>query len=267
MTVTPALFDFTPARAPLLISVPHAGTFIDPEISAAMTPAAASLADTDWHVDRLLEFATASGAGMIVARRSRYVIDLNRGPSNDQLYPGQRNTGLVPGQTFDGQDLYEGGTPDAAEINTRTAIYWQPYHDRLAAEITRLRDRFGRVVLFDGHSIRARVPTLFEGKLPDLNLGTNDGASADPELSRLAFDILQSTEGFDAVHNGRFKGGYITRQYGRPGEGVHALQLEIAGSCYMDEDRPNPYDATRAAPLRAVLVRLVAALQDWVSSP
>jgi N-formylglutamate deformylase len=259
-----ALFRFEPASVPLLISVPHAGTKLDKAIADRMTPTALEVPDTDWHVDKLYEFATATGVGMIVARHSRYAIDLNRDPENVPLYPGMRNTGLVPTRTFDGVEIYEGSSePGDTEVADRIQSYWRPYHERLRSELDRLHREFGAVVLLDGHSIRSHVPTLFDGKLPDLNLGSNGGDSADPQLSDVAFKILNSADGFSAVHNGRFKGGYITRHYGRPADGIHALQLEIGESCYLDEEKPNPYDPARAASLQAVLSDLVAELQNW----
>ncbi|WP_409739806.1 N-formylglutamate deformylase [Ferrovibrio sp.] len=264
MTETAALFTLVPARSPLLIDVPHAGLGLSPGLSGRLTESARRLADTDWHVEKLYAFAAELGAGLMVATHSRYVVDLNRDPEGRALYPGADNTELCPTRGFDGESLYrDGAQPDAVEIAARADTYWHPYHQRLAAELQAIRARHGYAILLDGHSIAAEVPRFFAGRLPDLNLGTNDGASCAPDLAHQAYAILSAAKGFSHVHNGRFKGGYITRRYGRPGEGVHALQLEIARDCYMDESRLEHWDAAAAAPLVAVLRRLVEALLRW----
>lgn len=264
MTAESPLFTLVPGRTPLLIDIPHAGLGLTPAIEARMTAAGLRRADTDWHVEKLYAFATEIGAGLMVATHSRYVVDLNRDPSGQALYPGADNTEICPTRGFDTAALYrQGAAPDPAEVAARVASYWQPYHARLAAELEAIRARHGYAVLLDGHSIPAEVPRFFEGRLPDLNLGTNDGKSCAPALAAQAVDVLASAPGFTHIHNGRFKGGYITRHYGRPGEGLHALQLEIAQACYMDEARPEIWDPAKAAPLIAVLRRLAEALLRW----
>lgn len=257
-------FDFVDGGTPLLIDVPHAGTEVPGWLNARLTPAARSLPDTDWHVDKLYAFATELGASLMLAKHTRYLIDLNRDPHDLALYPGADNTELVPTRTFANQPIYrDGARPDAAEIGERRMRYWQPYHDALAQRLAAIRARHGYAVLLDAHSIRSVVPRFFAGRLPDLNLGTVDGASCVAELQERALRVLRAAENFSAVCNGRFKGGYVTRHYGRPGEGIHALQLEIAQSCYMDESPPYPWDAARAAALQTVLRRLVIALLEW----
>ncbi|MBI4970162.1 MAG: N-formylglutamate deformylase [Rhodospirillales bacterium] len=259
-----APYRLEPARIPLLIDVPHAGTGLPAELAQALTPEAARFPDTDWHVDRLYEFASAAGAGRMTARLSRYVVDLNRHPQGIALYPGADNTELVPLKRFDGGPIWQTGFfPDAAEVARRRAAYWQPYHERLEAEIQALKARFGYVILLDAHSIPAQVPRFFQGRLPDLNLGTADGQSAQPSLIDAAWKVVESAPGFSAIRDGRFKGGYITRHYGRPAEGVHALQLEIVQASYMDEADPTIFDVRRANPLIGVLERLVDALSSW----
>ena len=270
------LFVFRAGSAPLLINVPHCGTLLPPEIAARLTPEALTLADTDWHVEKLYDFAAEYGVGLMHARYSRYVVDLNRDPDGKPLYPGADNTELCPSRAFSGNDLYlAGGIVPETEVAERRRRYWQPYHDRLAAELAAIKARHGYALLLDGHSIPSQVPRFFPGRLPDLNLGSNDGRSAAPALAAAAEAVLAQAQtlaqtqvqtlaqGFSYVHNGRFKGGYITRHYGRPAEGLHVLQLEKAEICYMDEARPNPYDAARAAPLIAVLRRLVQAMLAW----
>jgi len=250
--------------SPLVVDVPHAGTFLPPALAARLSPAACTVPDTDWHVEKLYAFAPAAGATLIVATHSRIAVDLNRDPSGAALYPGADNTELCPTRTFDNDAIYAGGdVPGAAEIAARRTAYFDPYHAALAAEVERVRVRHGYAILLDGHSIRARVSRFFAGRLPDLNLGTADGASCAPGLQDAAAAVLAGAAGFTHVVNGRFKGGYVTRTYGKPARQVHALQLEIAQCAYMDEAPPHRWDAARAAPLAAVLERLVAALTAW----
>jgi len=247
---------------PLLVSLPHDGSELPTDIAARLTPAARRVPDTDWHVARLYEFARELGASVLVPRYSRYVVDLNRPSDNASLYPGQNTTGLCPIVQFSGEPVYQAGEePRREEIERRVATYWQPYHDALAGEIARLRAAHGRVVLWEGHSIRSRVPFLFEGRLPDFNLGTADGASCTVGLQQRLAAILASHRQYTHVINGRFKGGYITRHYGRPGDGVDAVQLELAQINYMDEDtfeyQPRRAQHTQQQ-LRALLVAALA---------
>jgi N-formylglutamate deformylase len=255
------LCDLARGETPLVVDIPHAGTYVPPEIAARLTPAARAVPDTDWHVEKLFAFARKAGATLVVATHSRYVVDLNRDPTGVALYPGADNTELCPTCTFANEAIYvDGSAPHAAEIAARRAVYFDPYHAQLAAEIERVRARHGQVILLDGHSIRSEVPRFFAGRLPDLNLGTADGASCAPAAQAAASVVLAGAGTFTSVVNGRFKGGYVTRRYGQPAHGVHALQLEIAQACYMDEAPPYPWDAARAAALVAVLERLAAAV-------
>lgn len=260
------IYKLVESESPLLISVPHAGLRLAVGMAERMTGMGRALVDTDWHVDRLVEFAPAMGAGLLQASYSRYVIDLNR-PANDQaLYAGS-GTGLIPQQSFAGQPLYQAGQePEEAEKGRRLRDYWQPYHRAISAHLEQLRQRYGFAVLLDAHSIASRVPRLFEGTLPDLNLGTFDGKSCAADLARSVADLLDQSDRFSHVVNGRFKGGYITRNYGQPEQGVHALQLEIAQHSYMDESSPEHWDADRAAPLIDLLAGLVELLQQWQPS-
>jgi formiminoglutamase len=243
---------------PLIISIPHAGTTIPPEIEARLLSPELARVDADWWVDRLYGFAQEMGATVVCTAVSRTVIDLNRDPSGASLYPGQATTGLCPETTFDGEPLYrDGEAPAPAEIAERRARWFDPYHAALAGEIERLRGRFGAVVLYDAHSIRSDVPRLFEGQLPNFNIGTNDGKSCAPELSAAVAQACADPR-FTQVTNGRFKGGWITRNYGRPETGAHAVQMELAWRSYMDEPadrsaRPGAYDAARAAQAQGVL--------------
>lgn len=255
------LFVRVPARLPLLIDVPHAGTYVPDAIAERLQAAARPLPDTDWHVEKLYSFAAELGAGLFYATHSRYVVDLNRNPDGVALYPGADNTELCPLRTFDSQPIYRPGQePDAAETAARIERYFRPYHAALAAEIAALRHRFGFVILLDGHSIRAEVPRFFAGRLPDLNLGTADGTSCGPSVAQAAWEALAADPHFSRIHNGRFKGGYVTRQYGQPRDGIHALQLEMAQSCYMDEAEPTPFVPARAERLTNVLRELVTSL-------
>ena len=255
------MFAFTPGTAPLLVSFPHAGTEIPDDLAARMTPEALQRADVDWHLPQLYAFVRAMGASTIAARFARHVIDLNRPPEDTSLYPGQDVTGLLPLDTFRKQPLYRAGqAPDAAEAERRRALYWQPYHDALAAELDRLRTIHGSVVLWDAHSIASVMPRFFDGKLPDLNLGTADGRACAPVLQQVADAAMKAQTNYTHVSNGRFKGGYITRHYGRPEQGIHALQLEMCQSTYMDEDAPFGYRPDRAAQILPLLQRMLDAV-------
>lgn len=229
---------------------------------------ARALSDTDWFVDRLYEFALQRGASLLVARTSRLVVDLNR-PNDDQpLYSGQETrlmTGVVPMQCFSGEAVYlSGAEPSSTEIAERLDKYWQPYHHRLKQCLQHIRQRHGHAIVLDAHSIRSEVPLLFDGRLSDLNLGTNNGLSADPDLIRQSADCLRAS-GHSMVLDGRFKGGYITRHYGQPDQRIHALQLEIAQSVYMDESRAR-WDEPRASAFRMHLQKLLHILNQWSPS-
>jgi N-formylglutamate deformylase len=260
-------FRFHQGTAPLVVSVPHCGEHVPALLLERLTPAAAALPDTDWHVQRLYDFAAELGASVLAAQCSRYVVDLNRDPEGRALYTGQDETGIVPTTTFDREAIYrDGQVPAQAESDARIAVYWRPYHDRLAAEIARVRAAHGVCVLLDAHSIRSQVPRFFEGTLPHLNLGTRGGTSADPGLIQAAMGVLGQVPGFSSVCDGRFRGGYITRQHGRPDAGVHALQLEMAQRVYMDEAPPYAYREDLAARIRPTLRTLLATAIAWARS-
>lgn len=256
-------FTLHRGRVPLLISLPHDGSFIPEDVAARMHPAARRSPDTDWHVARLYEpLVRELGASVLKPRASRYVVDLNRPADGHALYPGQRETGLVSTVGFDGEPLYlDGDVPDAAEVQRRVNDYWQPYHDALAQELARLRVEHGRVVLWEGHSIRSHVPMLFDGRLPDFNLGTATGASCGSALQMRLQSCLEGQSRFTVAVNGRFKGGYITRHYGRPDDAVQAVQLELAQLNYMDE-ASFEYDEARAPEVQALIDRLLRICLD-----
>lgn len=245
--------------APLLISLPHDGSDIPDALAARMTPEARRAPDTDWHVSRLYAFARDLGASLLAPRHSRYVVDLNRPPDDVSLYPGQNTTGLCPVVRFSGDPVYlPGQAPSEDEVGQRVETFWRPYHDALREELDRLRAVHGRVLLWEGHSIRGECPFLFDGRLPDLNLGTAAGASCAPATQARLEAVLAAQTGFDWVANGRFKGGYITRHYGDPAHGVDAVQLEISQRIYMDEDT-FAWDEARAARTQPVLRALLDA--------
>ncbi len=252
----------TPGKAPLIVSVPHAGTVIPGDISGLVSHDLARR-DADHHVDRLYAFASDLGATIVHSRISRTVIDLNRDPSGQSLYPGQATTGLCPVTTFDGEPLYTiASEPAEAEIERRRAVYFDPYHAALAEQIARLRVLHPGVVLYDAHSIRSRVPRLFDGELPQFNIGCFDGASCNPGLTdAIAADCADDSH----VVNGRFKGGWITRHYGQPSRGVHAVQMELAIRGYADEDGlwPSRWDAKRAASMQAKLRTILTTCLDF----
>lgn len=250
----PAVCSVKPGTLPLLISMPHVGTHIPADILATMTDAARHVDDCDWHLERLYAFAARRGAWILAPSHARYVVDLNRPPDNANLYPGQDTTGLLPVDTFDKAPLYHpGGEPTEAEVARRVARYWQPYHDALARTLAELKARHGAVLLWEAHSIRSQVPRFFEGRLPDFNFGTANGVSAAPGMAQALAECVARHGGYSAVANGRFKGGYITRQYGRPEQRIHAVQLELSQITYMQEVRPYAYDDASAARVERVL--------------
>lgn len=254
-------------EGPLVVSMPHVGTLIPGEIAERMTEAGRGVPDTDWHLDRLYDFLDGMGIPRIASVFSRYVVDLNRSPDGTPLYPGARETGLCPTSTFDDAPIYhEGQAPSAAEVEARRREYWQPYHLALAQLLLKAKDRYGVAVLFDAHSVRSRVPRFFEGTLPDLNLGNRDGTTCDAELLQHLQAVAESpgeAAGYSSVVNGRFQGGFITKSYGRPQEGTHAVQLELAQSTYMAEAPPWTFDPDLAGRLRPVLRRMIEAARDW----
>jgi N-formylglutamate deformylase len=261
---TVTAYRYRRGRTPLLVSMPHVGTFIPPSVSVPLEDVAAQRPDTDWHLPRLYDFLDELGATVIEATHSRYVVDLNRPPDDANLYPGQDTTGLVPVDTFDRMPLYRGGRlPDAGEVARRRERHWQPYHARLEAELARLRGEHGLAVLWDAHSIRSHVPRFFDGRLPGLNLGTVGGASCAPGLRQALEDCLQRHPEFTFSVDGRFRGGYITRRYGRPDEGIHAAQMEMCVALYAGERCPFPFDEARAAAVRPVLRGMLETALEW----
>lgn len=254
-------------QVPLVLSLPHVGTAIPKDIEARLVSPWLARKDADWWIDQLYEFAGELDATIVRAHWSRTVIDLNRDPTGVSLYPGQATTGLCPVETFDGEPLYRAGEePTAVEIEARTEIYYRPYHAALAGEISRLHKSNDRVVVYDCHSIRSAIPRLFAGKLPVFNLGTNNGASADPELIQRVSGVIAGS-GRSHVVDGRFKGGYITRHYGQPERGIHALQMELACRGYIRESLghvgeaswPISFDPVFAGPTRLTLRAVLGA--------
>lgn len=265
MTLHTTTYSLRQGSVPLLISIPHLGTDLPPEFVADMSDTAPLKQDTDWHLDQLYGFAAGLGASVLQAKVSRYVIDLNRPPGGESLYPGQTTTGLCPTETFRGEPLYGAAqVPGAAQQTDRLARYWRPYHDALRAELDRLKALHGAVLLWDAHSIASVLPRLFEGQLPDLNFGTADGRSCAPAILGNVVAQVVSTP-FSHVVNGRFKGGYITRHYGAPADGVHAIQLEMAQHLYMLEDPPFTYLEYKATSVQPLLQKML--LQALASLP
>lgn len=274
MTKSTAYIDISRGDAPLLVSLPHTGTGIPPEIESRLVSPWLARKDTDWWIDRLYGFARDLEATVVRTDVSRTVIDVNRDPSGASLYPGQSTTGLCPLTTFDGEPLYQPDEePGPAEIEARRVRYFDPYHRTLGEEIARLRERHGTVVAYDCHSIRSAIPRLFPGELPVFNIGTNGGASCGPELKARIAGICNGT-GHLTVVDGRFRGGWIIRSLGRPADGVHAVQMELACRGYMDEPMervdennwPTPYNAERAAPMRSTLRNVLEACIGFASA-
>lgn len=251
-------------HTPLLISMPHVGTLLPVDQLLRYTERAQDVEDTDWHLDELYAFAADLGASLLVPRYSRYLVDLNRPPENTPMYAGRNNTELCPTRHFTGEPLYRPGqAPDDAEIRRRVQLYWQPYHQALDAELQRLHRTHGHAVLLDAHSIKSELPWLFDGTLPHMNIGTADGSSCAPGLQQAVAAVFAGQSRYSHVLNGRFKGGHITRQHGRPASGVHAVQLEMCWRAYMDEAPPWHWHPGRAAEVQPLLQALVRTLQGW----
>ena len=252
------------SHSPLLISFPHVGTAIPADQQHRYTSRALEGEDTDWFLDRLYGFAAGLGATLIVPHFSRYLVDLNRSCDNAPMYPGQNNTELCPTKHFSGDPLYRDQlAPDDAEIARRVTQFWQPYHDALRDELARIRSAHGFAVLFDAHSIKSELPWLFDGRLPNMSIGTANGASCDAGLSDSVMRVFASQSEFSHVLNGRFKGGHITRHFGNPAGGIHAIQLEMCLRSYMSETPPYRWDDGRAAGVTPLLRAFVETLLSW----
>jgi formiminoglutamase len=265
--MTPDWLHIHRGEAPLVVGFPHTGTDLPDEVAPGFVSPWLARKDADWWIDRLYDFAKDIGATTVRTAISRSVIDVNRDPSGASLYPGQTTTGLCPTETFDGEPLYrDGRAPDAAEIDRRRAVYFHPYHGALQAELDRLRQVHGKVVLYDAHSIRSVVPRLFDGQLPQFNIGDNGGITCAPALTR-AVEAACAASGLSHVTNGRFRGGWTTRHYGAPEQGVHAIQMELACRGYMHDpveaptpnNWPSPYVPEAAEPLRRTLTGVLNA--------
>ena len=264
--------EITRGDGPVVLGMPHAGTYLPPGVMERLNARGRVLADTDWHIDRLYD-GLLPGASIVRATFHRYVIDANRAPDGKSLYPGRNTTDLVPLTDFDGEPIWT-HPPDAAEIAARRAAFHAPYHAALAAELARVRDRHGVAILYDCHSIRAHIPFLFAGRLPDFNIGTADGTSCDPRVERTVLEAVASAsrslpDAFDGGHvlNGRFRGGWTTRHYGRPADGLHAIQMELAQATHLEAEAP-PFALSdaRAARLRPVLSDILHRLADLAPS-
>jgi formiminoglutamase len=255
------VFEVRRGDGPVILGLPHTGTWLPEAAAARLNARGRALADTDWHIERLYD-GLLPGATTVRALFHRYLIDANRDPEGASLYPGQNTTGLVPETDFDGAPIWD-EPPDAAEVARRRAAFHAPYHAALAAEVARVRERHGVAILYDCHSIRGRIPFLFDGILPDFNIGTDGGRACAPEVEAAALDVASAATGYSHVLNGRFKGGWTTRHYGRPAAGVHAIQMELAQSTHLAaEAAPFAYDETRAARLRPHLQQILERLAD-----
>ncbi|GHF03943.1 N-formylglutamate deformylase [Aliiroseovarius zhejiangensis] len=247
--------------SPIVLGLPHTGTYVPEDIKARLNARGQGLDDTDWHIHTLYD-GLLPGATTVRATFHRYVIDANRDPSGVSLYPGQNTTGLVPLTDFDGQDIWD-TPPTDAEVEARRQAFHAPYHAALQAELERVRDRNGIAILYDCHSIRSHIPFLFDGTLPDFNIGTNLGTTCAAQIEAAVQSLCQMADGYSTVTNGRFKGGWTTRHYGRPAEGLHAIQMELAQSTYLtDEAAPWTYDTEKSARLRGHLKTILTTLAD-----
>ena len=253
----------TQGSSPLVLGLPHTGTDIPADCLERLNETGNAVSDTDWHIhtlyDGLLDDVTTVRTPV-----HRYVIDVNRDPGGTSLYPGQNTTGLCPLTDFDGVPIYrDGQEPDAAEIEHRRATYHAPYHAALQSELDRIHALHGFAILYDCHSIRSHIPFLFDGTLPDFNIGTNLGQTCTHEIETAVASICAGASGYTSITNGRFKGGWTTRNYGHPSDGFHAIQMELAQSTYMAEVPPWNYDPTRADRLRVTLKSILETLSAW----
>jgi N-formylglutamate deformylase len=256
--MTKPIFEFHRGPLPLLISVPHAGTEVPDELRHRMTSVGQRLPDTDWHVDRLYDFVRDMGASMLIANYSRYVVDLNRAADSRPLYDSAPTSPVCAAVTFAGESIYvPDQTPTAAEIQTRVETYWRPYHTQLETELQRIVDRFGYALLWDAHSVASEVPGLFEGVLPEFNLGTRDGAACPKQIAESLLDVLTGDGEFGAVLDGRFKGGFITQNYGQPSRKIFAVQLELSQRAYLDEGPHPDWHSDRARRAQELIARLL----------
>lgn len=251
--------EIHPGNSPVVLGLPHTGTFVPADILGDLNARGRGLDDTDWHIHQLYDGVLA-GATTVRATFHRYVIDANRDPSGASLYPGQNTTGLVPLTNFEGRDIWT-TPPTARDIEDRRKTYHAPYHVALKGELERVRDLHGVAILYDCHSIRSGIPFLFDGTLPDFNIGTNMGTTCAPRIQAATQDVCAAATGYTSITNGRFTGGWTTRHYGRPSEGLHAIQMELAQSTYLSaEAAPWTFDAPKAARLRAHLSTILTEL-------
>ncbi|SIQ87667.1 formiminoglutamase [Rhizobium sp. RU20A] len=258
-----APFELRKGTSPIILGLPHTGTHVPADIHARLNDNGRLLADTDWHIERLYD-GLLPDVTVVRATFHRYVIDANRDPAGVSLYPGQNTTGLVPLTDFDGAPIWKAGAePTESDVAVRLAAFHAPYHAALAAEVARVKAIHGVAVVYDCHSIRSQIPFLFEGRLPDFNIGTNGGQTCDPALEADALAAVAAAEGYSHVLNGRFKGGWTTRHYGQPETGVHAIQMELAQATHLVTEAPLfAYDTTKAARLRGTLQTLLKRLED-----
>ena len=264
--VMPDVFEYQRGDGPILISFPHDGTDFPAHIRTELNESGLKSTDCDWYIFELYNRVLEPGISFIRARYSRYLVDLNRSPAGELLYPGKMETGVCPLTTFEGIPIHlPGKQPDGREIKTRIDNYWQPYHNHLQAELTRIKDRHGYAVLWDAHSIRGRMPLLFDGVLPDLNFGTDEGRSCGKEIIEPIMEYACNISDYSVTLNGRFKGGYITRHYGDPGNCIHAIQLEINQNNYLEDTEDPKIDYKKTQKLSRLLQSLLINL--FPSSP
>lgn len=260
------LYHYYPGIHPVVINIPHGGTQVLPSLLHRFTPGTETLPDTDWHVERLYAFARDMGVHLLSSLNTRYMVDLNRNKLAETLYPGQFNTEVVPLHRFDGQPIYKKGMePDAMEVQERLSAYWQPYHNKLQKVLAACIEKHGKVALLDAHSIKSEISTLFEGVLPTLSIGTANGESAAADLTEKILGVCEASP-YSTVLNGRFKGGYITRHYGKPDLGCHVVQLEMAQKDYMHENASFDYSHEKSAEMqRLVLKPIVEKMIMWAN--
>ncbi|WP_051082926.1 N-formylglutamate deformylase [Kiloniella laminariae] len=264
---TPTAVTVTRGSSPVVLGMPHTGTWLPADILEKLNQTGKMLTDTDWHIDQLYS-GLLPEVTIVKANFHRYAIDANRDPGGVSLYPGQNTTSLCPLTDFDNQPIYLAGQePDADEIERRRTLFHSPYHEALATELERVRQLHGTAILYDCHSIRSHIPFLFDGKLPDFSIGTNHGETCHALIEQVVKDICQKAEGFTTVLNGRFKGGWTTRHYGQPKTGIHAIQMELTQTTHLAREQlPFDYDKAKADLLRPHLREILDQLTQLVLS-
>jgi N-formylglutamate amidohydrolase len=265
-------FDVTlPASnaRPLLVEVPHAGLLVPDDVRDQLSaPEDALRRDADIYVDKLYEHAPECGAVLLVARHSRYVVDLNRASddidtatvSDHPTASGAQPRGVVWRSTTDGRPLLTHPL-SYRQLLARLERHYLPYHETLRRSLDALRERFGHVILLAGHSMPSFGRSMHSdagARRADVVPGSCGRTSADRRVIDLV-DAHFRAAGLSVRHDDPYKGGFTTSHYGRPSERCHAIQIELNRALYVDEQTCK-LKATEAAALQQLLDELLVKL-------